>query len=501
MKPHYALSPPGAATNITLAAKAKQVEAWLDTLPRDDPGLGAERLADYLSAHQRPELPAALRRQLLGLAITPARRLLATLDDELHGAPLPLAPAMRRQAERAQRLLQVLGDGYKQLILEAIERRAPLFGDNPLPEYLRLLLQSARQRLNICYLTHAQAPAGLWQEAHQTYYFALVNGYADPPEQPSPASPTDLYKAMLLEAVADPYHMSIQERRWTGDIIARLGGLAQLSPAREAAHGGVYGIHSDEDRPPQPLSWQENALPDCDLVLNNTSLARHLALLANQLENAPAAAHPPAYVTLLNRLKLQWGGSMQRHSLRRQPRQPIQCELVFGFHTIFSHLAAEGHQPAPRQPAAGGPVVCQLVNESLEGMAMENAKPRFHLMIGALICVNRPNEARHDLGLVRWFKITADGLLTFGIKLLPGQPTAVRLRDTATGPTYPGLLLPINHSPTQMALTLVLPDLGKTLATPLRIVSPAPERRLQVSEKLESVLGVDLFRCHDSAPG
>lgn len=510
MKPRYTLSPPGAEANINLAAKPKQVEAWLGTLPHGDPGLCGDRLADYLAAHNRPDLPATFRRQLLNLTTAPARRTLLALEGEFRTAPLPLEAPAHRQANRAIRLLRTLADGYKRLILEWMERRAPLFGENPLPEYLTHVLNYARQTVDICYQIHEQVPADLWRDIHQSYYFALVNDYANAPDpgQPSPSSPGDLYKAMLLEAIADPYHMSAQDRLWTRDIIARLGGHAQLSLTQDSARGGVYGIHIDEDHPPQPLSWQQHTLPDYDLILNNTLLARRLALLANQLENGSpadnspllAGIRPPAYATLLRRLKLQWGGSMQRHSPRHRPRNPAQCELVFGFHAICQHLDGDDGIPPPHPPG-NHPVVCRVVNESLGGMAIENAKPEFRLKIGALVCVSRPDETRHDLGLVRWFKTTADGLLTFGIKLLTGRPEVIKLRDSAaSGPAYPGLLLPREHGTAGAALTLVMPALGqKAPAATLDVISSGEARQLHVEEKLETAPDIDLFRCRDDA--
>lgn len=498
MNPTYNLPRPDAGPNIPLAAKARQVEVWLDGLPHGDPVAAAALLSAYLAAHNRPEVAYGLRRQLPDLTAVAYRRILNTLEAEFRDMPLPMDARQRDHVDHALVLLGVAADFGKRLVLECADRSPRLFGDNPLPGQLGRLLHTLREIMDLCHLSHRQLPDGYWQDAHQTGLLLFERGLAATPDPARPtASLGDIYLALLLESVADPYHFSEQERQWTLDVIARYGSLATLAPTRSAGHGGVYGVRAGQDRPPYPLSWQRDVVPDCDLVLDTAQLVRKLALITSQGGRdkasplALAAVRNPAYKDMLHRLKLIWGGSSQRTTARHRPARPAQRRAVVGFQQVYRHLSAAA---GPAGDAAE--VTCQLVNESLGGVALLIASPTFRLKIGSLVCVCRgAGDSGHDVGLVRWFKTGVDGVLTFGVKYLHGGLRPVLWSQGDDGRRHPGLLTDLDAGPLRSAPTLVTPALRIDPQTILAVDLGQATRQLKLVGRVEALAEVEVFRC------
>lgn len=106
-----------------------------------------------------------------------------------------------------------------------------------------------------------------------------------------------------------------------------------------------------------------------------------------------------------------------------------------GFHAIYRLLANPSGLPDEKAV-----IQCQLLNESLGGLALNVVAQRTRLQIGNLVYVMRAQEGEAgDLCLVRWFRFGHDGTLTFGIKFLRGELQAV-LAELADGTVYPALL-------------------------------------------------------------
>lgn len=498
MKPSYQQARPDAAANITLATKAKQVEAWLETLPHDDALASAALLANYLAAHDRAEVAAAFRKQLRDLVSVSIARIMNALALEFRDMPLPMDARQLDHVGHALRLLAAAAEFNKRLILESADRSPPLFGENPLPGHLGHFLQLQREILELCHLSHRQLPEGYWLDTHQAGLKLIEAGlYAAPDPARPGATLGELYLAVLLEATADPYHFSAQERIWTQDIIARHGRLAVIEPAQATSQGGVFGIRAGEDKPPFPLSWQNAVAPDCDLVLNTAPLVRKLALVISQMgrerrpQEAIANVHSPAYQPLLQRLKAIWGGSSQRATARHRHGRLSQRTAVIGFYPVYHHLSGTAGQADEKAT-----VQCHLVNESLGGLALLVARPAFRLKVGSLVCVSRgQGDAWSDLGLVRWFKSGPNGDLSFGIKYLRGKMRPCLWAPSGDGQSYPGLLAEPDDGAPQRPRNLVMPALR--VDPQARLEVRQGERRLlvQLDGRQESLPDIDIFRC------
>jgi hypothetical protein len=486
-----------AVANIPLATKARQVEAWLGALPQARPLENARQLADYLAVHDRDELATTFRKHLLDTVLAFSRPVLNAIEAEFRDMPLPMDAVQLDHVDHAVRLLNAAAAFSLRLIVDSAGRSPPLFGENPLPGHISRFLHLQREIMDLCHLSHRQLPDGFWRDGHRIGQMLAEGNLAASPDPLRPSGRLgEIYLAIVLEALADPYHFSEQERLWTRDFIDRHGHLAVFGSARSEAISGVFGIRVGEDKPPYPLVWHNETVPNCDLLLNTAPLVRKLALAISQLERdrmppqaLPAVRHP-AYRELLSRLKSTWSGSAQRTTARHRPARVSQRKAIVGFYPVYRYLTDPTGE-SDRQAVAQ----CQLVNESLGGMALQVAQPGFRLKIGTLVCVGRgQGDAWKDIGLVRWFKTGANGALTFGVKYLHGRIHPVMWNLKGDGQTYPGLLAEPDKENARLVRSLVAPSLRIDPQATLDIKQDGRRYAIRLAGKSESLPDIDLFR-------
>ena len=511
MQPRYVLPTRDPARNTNLETKPKQVEAWLANLPLSNPTEAAEELADYLGALNSAELSHDARIKVVDRVGTVLEDIVASLYEQYGAVPLPLPPKQQRNAELAQRLLLEMAMAYKILLLEWLKRRFHLFGGNPVPLYLQRILLALQAVAEVSFETHQPTPDGIWIDLHQTYNYALRNGLKEviPEGGSKMLSLEQIYKATLLMALADPYHFPQVELPWAKDIIARFSNLARIVPAEETTKGqaGLFVVDVSTDTTPKPLARDAHPMnPRWDLILNTTALAKHLALVANHLRNPddrakiglPEAAVDPAYASMLKRLRLNWGTSVQRQSQRRRHQQGKDVEVCIGFkamHRILSPTARDDtiHYGIVSNDPPPVVVKCKTVNDSMGGLALSKSQANsLQIRVGDVAGVRQANGV-WGLGVVRWFRVPQRGEVSFGIQLLAPQALAVQLRRKDTGRQWPGLLLHPSGAGKQPPMLAALPGcFGPEMEVDIH--TPKGIQSMYLDKRLESSPSMDLLR-------
>jgi hypothetical protein len=516
MQPRYVLPAREPARTINLETKPKQVEAWLLRLPMSNPAEAAEELADYLATLNRADISHDVRVKAMELLFPVVEDVVGSLREQYGAASLPLPSKQRRNAELAQRLLLETADCYKALTLEWLGKRFHLFGGNPVPHYLQRVLLALQSVLEVCYETHESCPHGLWVGLHQTYNYALRNGLKDvvPDGSKHMLSLEQIYLATLLMALADPYHFPQSELLWAKDIIARYANLAKLHPAEESTKGnaGLFLVEVNTDAPPRPLAREPHPMnPRWELLLTTTDLAKHLALVSSHLrgqENIeklglPEAARDPAYATMLRRLKLNWGASLQRMAQRRKHQNGREFEVSFGLkslHTLISPPTASDAIVYGSSSNETSPVtlICRTINDSMGGLSLRHTGPGVQIRVGDVVGL-RQGKGVWSVGLVRWFRIPAAGEVFFGVQLLAPQADAVQLRRLDNGRQWPGLLLLPNPVTRQAPMLLALPSaFGPDVLAEVRMAQG--KHTIKVEKRLESTPSVDVYRFQMEEP-
>jgi hypothetical protein len=512
MLPRYVLPARESGRNINLETKPKQVEAWLTRLPLSNPVEAAEVMADYLATLNRLDIAQDARAKIIERMTPVVEDIIASLYEQYGSVPLPLLPKQQRNADLAKRLLRELADSYKTLLLEWLKRRFHLFGGNPVSLYLQRILLALQAILEISFETHDPVPEGIWVDLHQTYNYALRNGLREAiPEGGSKMlSIEQIYKSSLLMALADPYRFPQAELPWAKDIIARFSNLATIFPAEDTTKGqaGLFVVEVNTDSAPTPIARDAHPMnPRWDLLLNTTELAKHLALISSFLVGKespdkiglPEVARDPAYPTMLRRLKLNWGASLQRQSQRRRQPNGREFEISFGLKSVHQLIAPTIPSGNPVHYGLGAneaaPVIvrCKTVNDSMGGLALnKTGNTPIQIRVGDVVAI-RQEKAEWGIGLVRWFRVPGQGEMFFGIQLLAPQALVVQVRRKDNGRQWSSLLLHPSPNSKQTPMLLAQPGCFAP-DIPAEIQTPTGIQLVQIEKRLESTPSIELFR-------
>ncbi len=517
MLPRYVLPVREPGRNINLETKPKQVDAWLTRLPLSNPAEAAEAMADYLSTLNQIELAQDARAKIIERMTPVVEDIVASLYEHYGSVPLPLLPRQQRNADLARRLLHELADSYKTLLLDWLKRRFHLFGGNPVSLYLQRTLLALQAILEICFETHDPVPENVWVDLHQTYNYALRNGLKEAiPEGGSKMlSIEQIYKSTLLLALADPYRIPQAELPWAKDIIARFANLATIFPAEDTVKGqaGLFVVEVNTDGPPKSIARDSHPMnPRWDLLLNTTELAKHLALISTHLKGQdtpdkiglPEVARDPAYPTMLRRLKLNWGASMQRKSQRRRQPNSRDFEVSFGLKSLHQLITPSTpsdtiHYGMGGNEAPPAIVRCKTLNDSMGGLALiKLGNTPVQIRVGDVVGM-RQDQSEWGVGLVRWFRIPRQGEMLFGIQLLAPHALSVQVRRKDTGRQWSSLLLHPSPNTKQPPMLLAQPGCF-TPDIPAEIYTPKGNQLVQIEKRIEATPSIDLFRYQMHSP-
>ena len=419
-----------AGWTINPDAKPRQVKAWLARLDAGQPQAAALALLKFISASNRHELDEARRLEQLELIEPVALKMHGALRWQYLKAPPPLDMTRQSLADLAAALLAEMAESYQLLIGANLEPTFRLFGSDPLPQLFRRRIHWLHQCLVHHFEIHAAVPEGLWLWLHQCYTLCARMGHADSVDAEGQAA-TDLYRAALLLAIADPYRMPDHELPWALGLIASHGHLARLIPASASQlRPGNYAVDHHRDQPPFALArGQDPMLQAWSYSLSTTELVKYLTWLLNALPSlktrpdVPEAAslRDPRYPAFLQRMQRQWSASFQRLQQRRPCERPMDYELVAGLASLTALL----DRPSPDRPGAEQ---YQATNVSAGGMTLrKSGEVRQALQVGIVVGLrSKPGEVWQP-GVIRWLRVPSQGEVEFGVQFLPPHAHAVQL--------------------------------------------------------------------------
>jgi hypothetical protein len=242
------------------------------------------------------------------------------------------------------------------------------------------------------------------------------------------------------------------------------------------------------------------------LLLNTTDLAKHLALISSFLIGKespdkiglPDVARDPAYPTMLRRLKLNWGASLQRQSQRRRQPNGREFEISFGLKSVQQLIAPRTTGEAVHYGLGVGEVAptivrCKTVNDSMGGLALIKAgNTPIQIRVGDVVAI-RQEKAEWGVGLVRWFRVPSQGEIFFGIQLLAPQALAVQVKRKDNGRQWSSLLLHPSPNSKQTPMLLAQPGcFAPDIAA--EINTPQGNQLVQIEKRIESTPSIELFR-------
>jgi hypothetical protein len=486
MLPHYHLPPRHrTAGTINPDFSPDQVGAWLAKLPLVATDQAAEKLSRFLNAFSRIDLPAQHRSQLAGLLKTGAWHLAERLEHDLAAHSPPWQAAPYRWLNLSQGLLTELANSQKLLVLGNLHQSELTQAASRLTD----LVETLGRQLLIAYRSHIPAPAGLWHDLHQSYWWAAQRGMTEPAAHPAWTRMAEHYKSLLLLAMADPYQFTARELEWARTLATTIAPATRLMPAGKGKLAlAPFQVDPMADEAPQALARTE-AEATSGLLFDTSAAARQLALLGNAIKNRridtgmPLPPEPewPAYLTLLNKLKLRWGASKHRLVQRRKPQQASHYEIGLGLDALCQLIGQTGN---------GTVIYGTTLNDSAGGLALKcGDRLPAHIGVGEVVGLRQQPDSPWQIGLVRWFKQSREDELLFGLQLLAGQakPTQVSDQESAC----PGLLLQAaGNRPAYLVLAKGLGRVGLSL----RLRSAGGEQTVVLGQLTEAGNGSEVFR-------
>lgn len=341
---------------------------------------------------------------------------------------------------------------------------------------------------------------------------------------------------LLLLDFSDPYAMPPAQLALASQWMERLARLARFS-LESVPHGqaGFLVLKLDEPQglrlvasAPDPADPRSGAPRFVDISAANEQVKRLLAKI--HLGIPPSDLYLGEHCTrdeaeaLLMRLHRRWRATRRRSHPRRATKEPAKVAL--GLQAIHRYLVQmtlgdlplvtapwhrlpdvdDGDSPAQTNESADGPgnsdttpllalSESQIVDQSPSGIGLlQSADHPVRLRLHQLLALTGSRELL--LGSVRWLSIDPQAGLRFGVRLIAGRPSPVRLvaSSTESGSYERALLLPAMPSLDQVEC-LVIPVGVYWPARPLKLWTEAGvggARDVALGERLEC--GADFER-------
>lgn len=496
---------------------AQTCRQWLQGLPLTNvPAAHAEILVQMelvnhyaMSGVERLKVMEALREPILYLQGEQGRK--------YAGKPLPFDNTELSLWRKVLALWQGLARGY-QLCLESLEA-----GEPELQAYLGFVCQRLVHALGCHILEHHYAyqpvPERLWRELHQTYALAEKEGVARQAVKDGLNPMMDIssveaaYVAVLLVALADPYHLTARQlaqvNRWLAKWAARVP-VTKEKPTPLYPELRLAPVTVDLARAEGPSMLQDAGLPDTGRYLDTNQLAVTLLKRIRHLRKGGSPSEldvgedcvQPACEAFLAQLYQQWCEPLP---IRAYERRVGQAKAQVTFTVPAIHFYCNGEKPL-RQPGEAPELSWQAMQDlqvfghvsshsarlqaSQKGYALETwtivdesalgfrlAAEGLHaarIHQSQLVAVRPPDARSFVLGEVRWLRYRPDGTLQMGVHSFPGIPVAVGVRPpvliAALPAKYqPALLLP-EIPALKVPATLVLPSGWYSQNRPLELL-------------------------------
>lgn len=384
---------------------------------------------------------------------------LERLLPELTDLALPIPRKTRRLVRSVLDLLQILADDTLALL---DGQDAPHSSDPSQAPDLALWrsLQALAQQLMISHLIAAPAPAGAWQQLHQTYATAQRLQLATSIPRGQASNLQHVYQAALLLGCAQPASLTAREVLFLAAYFERFAGQVEAIPTTAAVGPGTFWIDPARDLPALASSRKQaqSASPfEC------FSCARLALLLKTQIAQLNAGTPPPqislpdfagtpAGVGVLRRLAGRWSEPAKRRFQRR--RQNYRTVLSTGGIDELWQLCKNGNAASVELSS------WMITNESPDGYSVMHVSGKVGaLSIGDVTAVRSGDEQNWQICMVRWAVSENPEHLELGLQIL--APRAV-----------PALLAqPSENQHTEHLRVLVLPEIPMLRSSQLLVVA------------------------------
>jgi hypothetical protein len=366
------------------------------------------------------------------------------------------------------------------------------------------------------YLRYHAPPAGVWQNLHDLFRFAVAvgvddRGVIDPTQTQPPSSVRLAYIHALLFALANPYRFTQRENAEIYELTRIWCALCDLREGRAPA--GAIAVRTDNDQSPGYLPEERESPGDGLWALELNGLVRSLegqlaALPQGVVKTQFRSRGGPtvhAEVAFVERLLSAWRHGADRSQQRIAAGHVL--DSVIGLHDLHYVLAGDvdfdsflrktrgvaitlHERDRVASWAAGGsgaPVrvkhlATKVLDQSLGGYRLmwekiDGMRVRVGELLGLATLADDGESQDWMIGAIRWMRVETDGSMDAGVELLARRatPAALRSFDESGAPkaAMRGIVLedlrPVEGA---IALSIMAPQLFDRTADSFELTRP-----------------------------
>ncbi|MFO7604611.1 MAG: hypothetical protein R6X06_12480 [Gammaproteobacteria bacterium] len=322
--------------------RLKNIEQWIDDLPKANVGETARRVFELLVASNQINYAPLLRYKFLEAMRGQVQYVTEALRKHFVGVSFPLPAKSQKIAAITRELYLELATGYK-IALEDSLAKSMFFIDKKLATQLcHRAMNALSHSLLTSYQTYAPYPNHLWLELHQLYDFAdryklLRTSVRD--EQHRYVEKSSIYTEYvrtLLLALTSPYRLRHGEAGKVYDTLERWTMHTSIHPFNDKnVHKGHFGFNLDADKPPRSLALAADNCEHAACRILNTEPLAHI-IRDEILNTADVGAttltsidmqRPDLSHDLLRRLLIAWGVISKRNFPRSSKYEKVRVTI------------------------------------------------------------------------------------------------------------------------------------------------------------------------------
>lgn len=512
--------------------RPKMIEEWINGLPLANLGETSRQVYELLTEINALAIARDDRLRVLEQLRPTVHYIADALRKHYIGHPFPLTLKARKVAYLTREILAAMATGYKIIITETAA--SPTNGGRSEDKVLLTALHRALRYLGNVLLKTYQVydpyPPGLWHELHTLFDFAERNGLHLAPVTDheyvliEASSVSDVYKQILLLALACPYRLRQGEVEQVEQALERWSGYALIAPQGQDNAQALFAINPQHDESPTYRVLHDRIQITTCRLLDTQGLTHVLREEMLQTRESPISSTlgfsaREMWPDIMRRLTLAWGVIPKRRFTRTKKFAQVQVSMgLTNAHFFISHeadfnaelgdhngtgeltfqnraqfksspIAAEigklpehwelgsagtvdwttkstpAAAPPPEASAAPSKQLWKMVNISAGGYCLlwDNASAT-QAQVGELVCLQETDSRHMDnwgIGVIRWMKSASGDGLELGVQMLAPNAVAVAVKTSKDGQRF-----------SDYQRCLLLPEIGP-INQPATLLLPA----------------------------
>jgi len=263
-------------------ADLEKAQTWMSGLPMANVSETARQVLDALVEFNRQEIPNQPRIKIAELFRQPIHYITTNLEKDYIDAAFPLTVKSRRAIRLSQELCAELAVSYKIFIRESFACQNQS-SKRLVAIAIHRAITCLSEILCLATLGYDQYPESMWQETNFLYALAAKNSIHRLPIQDHIKTVSgsrcigDLYKRLLLHALASPCHLRQRENQLVYSQLLKWANFVRLTtPDINGNNSGQFLVRLSSDEPPKHLSCEQKKLSKRCRILDTQRLVNHI---------------------------------------------------------------------------------------------------------------------------------------------------------------------------------------------------------------------------------